>query len=138
MTTTRPRPRAGRGPARIGWLLAAAVVVALGLLAPPLLPPPAGTLLGGALYTALLHTLLMAAAPRLGPGAAAGAALAASWAVELSQLSGVPADLAAHSRLARLALGTTFDPADLLGYTLGALAAAAVHLAVRRLAGRER
>ncbi|MFG2693448.1 DUF2809 domain-containing protein [Kitasatospora sp. NPDC048407] len=120
---------------RARWLLAAAAVVALGLVAPGLLPSAAGALLGGALYTALLHTLLMAAAPRLRPWTAGAAALATSFAVETFQLTGVPEALAAHSRLARLALGTTFDPSDLLGYTLGALAAVAAHLAARRLAG---
>ncbi|MFD8483067.1 DUF2809 domain-containing protein [Kitasatospora sp. NPDC059673] len=121
---------------RVGWSLAAVAVVALGLLAPGLLPSAAGALLGGALYTALLHTLLMAAAPRLRPWTAGAAALAASWAVELFQLTGVPETLGSHSRLARLVLGTTFDPSDLLGYTLGALGAVAAHLAARRLAAR--
>ncbi|MFF0294606.1 DUF2809 domain-containing protein [Kitasatospora sp. NPDC004614] len=128
MTSSQMRSRAR-------WLLAAAAVVALGLVAPGLLPSAAGALLGGALYTALLHTLLMAAAPRLRPWTSGAAALATSFAVETFQLTGVPEALAAHSRLARLALGTTFDPSDLLGYTLGALAAVAAHLAARRLAG---
>ncbi|MGW4384587.1 ribosomal maturation YjgA family protein [Kitasatospora sp. NPDC004531] len=121
---------------RIGWLLAATAVLALGLTGPGLLPPAAGALLGGALYTALLHTLLMAAAPRLRPRTAGAAALAASFAVELFQLTGVPETLGARSRPARLALGTTFDASDLLGYTLGALAATAAHLAARRVARR--
>lgn len=44
------------------------------------------------------------------------------WLVEFGQLTGVPATLAAHSTLARLALGTTFHPADLLWYGIGATA----------------
>ncbi|WP_073819371.1 ribosomal maturation YjgA family protein [Kitasatospora sp. CB01950] len=131
LTGRRPEP-AGRA----GWLLAAAAVLVLGLVGPGLLPPAAGALLGGALYTTLLHTLLMAAAPRLRPWTAGAAALAASWAVEAFQLTGVPETLAARSRLARLALGTTFDASDLLGYTLGALTATAAHLAARHLARR--
>ncbi|MFJ5234392.1 DUF2809 domain-containing protein [Kitasatospora sp. NPDC088391] len=148
MRTAEPRPPSPAEPvapvapavsaaserrARAGWLLAAAVVVALGLLAPALAPAALAALLGGALYTALLHTLLMAAAPRLGPRTAGATALAASWAVEFCQISRIPADLAAHSRLARLALGTTFDPSDLLGYLLGAVATTTAHLALRRL-----
>ncbi|RKE16950.1 DUF2809 domain-containing protein [Streptomyces sp. TLI_171] len=132
----RPRYRDPARPgyrARAGWLLAAAAVLGLGLVAPGLAPPAAAALLGGALYTALLHTLLMAAAPRLGPWTAGGAALAASWAVELFQLTGVPADLGAHSRLARLVLGTTFDLSDLPAYLLGAAAVVAVRLALRAL-----
>ncbi|MFJ5927009.1 DUF2809 domain-containing protein [Kitasatospora sp. NPDC092948] len=134
--TEHPTGRGAAARARAGWLLAAAAVVALGLAAPGLLPAAAGALLGGALYTVLLHTLLMAAAPRLRPRTAGAAALAASWAVELFQLTGVPAALSAHSRLARLALGTTFDLSDLLGYTLGAAAAVAVHAAARRIRRR--
>ncbi|MFD8596664.1 DUF2809 domain-containing protein [Kitasatospora sp. NPDC059646] len=130
--------RRGRGPARAGWLLAAAGVLGLGLLGPGLLPHAAGAVLGGALYTALLHTLLMAAAPRLRPVTAGAVALAASWAVELFQLTGVPEALGARSRLARLVLGTTFDASDLPAYALGALAATALHQAARRAAAARR
>ncbi|MEU3498265.1 DUF2809 domain-containing protein [Kitasatospora cineracea] len=138
-----PGPRGGgRRPgewrARAGWTAAAGAVLAFGLVAPGLVPAGAASLLGGALYTALLYTLLSAAAPRLGPWTAGAAALAAGWAVELFQLTGLPADLGRHSRLARLVLGTTFDPADLLGYALGAAAATALHLLARRPARRGR
>ncbi|MFF2815189.1 DUF2809 domain-containing protein [Kitasatospora cineracea] len=138
-----PGPRGGgRRPgewrARAGWTAAAGAVLALGLVAPGLVPAGAASLLGGALYTALLYTLLSAAAPRLGPWTAGTAALAAGWAVELFQLTGLPADLGRHSRLARLVLGTTFDPVDLLGYALGAAAATALHGLARRPARRGR
>ncbi|MFD0560688.1 DUF2809 domain-containing protein [Kitasatospora saccharophila] len=152
MTSRRPgapdaarRPSRGSGDtpgerrARAGWLAAAGAVLLLGLALPALVPDGAAALLGGALYTALLHTVLMAAAPRLGPWTAAGTALAASWAVELFQVTGLPADLGEHSRLGRLVLGTTFDPSDLLGYALGAAAVLAAHHALRRRAcGRTR
>ncbi|KDN88042.1 DUF2809 domain-containing protein [Kitasatospora cheerisanensis] len=127
-----------RRRARAGWLLAAAGVLVLGLTGPGLLPHAAGALLGGALYTALLYTLLMAAAPRLRPPTAGAVALAAGWAVELFQLTGVPESLGARSRAARLILGTTFDASDLPAYALGALAAAALHHTARRLAARGR
>ncbi|MGW4695217.1 DUF2809 domain-containing protein [Kitasatospora cineracea] len=138
-----PGPRGdGRRPgewrARAGWTAAAGAVLALGLVAPGLVPAGAASLLGGALYTALLYTLLSAAAPRLGPWTAGAAGLAAGWAVELFQLTGLPADLGRHSRLARLVLGTTFDPVDLLGYALGAAAATALHRLARRPARRGR
>ncbi|MFJ4675827.1 DUF2809 domain-containing protein [Kitasatospora sp. NPDC088783] len=126
----------GEWRARAGWLAGAVAVLASGLVVPGLAPARAAALLGGALYTALLYTLLMAAAPRLGPRSAGAAALAASWAVELFQLTGLPADLGRRSRLARLVLGTTFDASDLLGYALGAAVALAAHLAVRRAVRR--
>ncbi|MFC8722792.1 DUF2809 domain-containing protein [Kitasatospora sp. NPDC057198] len=133
-------PRSAESPgerrARVGWLAGAGAVLLLGLALPALVPAAAAALLGGALYTALLHTVLMAAAPRLGPWTAAGTALAASWAVELFQASGLPADLGEHSRFSRLLLGTTFDLPDLLGYAIGAAAVLAVHRALRGRARR--
>ncbi|MEH0445201.1 MULTISPECIES: ribosomal maturation YjgA family protein [unclassified Streptomyces] len=89
---------------------------------------------GDALYTVLLLTLVVALAPRVTPLTAAGGALAVSWAVEFLQLSSVPADLSRRSALARLVLGSTFDPPDLLWYAVGAVAGWAVHTAL--LAGR--
>lgn len=86
---------------------------------------------GDALYTVLILTLVVLLAPRVRPGTAAGAALGLSCAVELFQLTGVPADLAAHSTLARLVLGTSFNAPDLLWYAIGAAVGWAVHRAVR-------
>ncbi|MFJ3163603.1 ribosomal maturation YjgA family protein [Streptomyces kanasensis] len=90
------------------------------------------TYAGDALYTVLAVALVVLVAPRLRPVAAAGAALAFSCAVELFQLTGVPAGLAAHSRLAPLVLGTSFHAPDLLWYAVGAGAGWAVHSACRR------
>ncbi|MFB7948879.1 DUF2809 domain-containing protein [Kitasatospora phosalacinea] len=126
----------GERRARVRWLAGAAAVLLLGLVLPALAPQRAAALLGGALYTALLYTVLMAAAPRLGPWTAGGTALAASWAVELFQASGLPADLGRSSLLSRLVLGTTFDLPDLLGYALGAVVLVAVHQLARRRARR--
>ncbi len=75
----------------------------------------------------LVVALVVLVAPRTRPVAAAGAALAFSCAVELFQLTGVPAALAAHSRLAPLVLGTSFHAPDLLWYAVGAAAGGAVH-----------
>ncbi|APU44090.1 hypothetical protein BSL84_01465 [Streptomyces sp. TN58] len=75
---------------------------------------------GDALYTVLLLTLVVLVAPRWTPLRAAGTALAVSWAVELFQLSSVPADLSRHSVAARLVLGSTFNAPDLFWYAVGA------------------
>ncbi|MFI0258306.1 DUF2809 domain-containing protein [Streptomyces sp. NPDC017056] len=82
---------------------------------------------GDALYTVLVQTLVVLAAPRVRPATAAVSALAISWAVEFAQLSDVPAKLSRHSVVARLVLGTTFNAPDLFWYAVGAAGAWAVH-----------
>jgi Protein of unknown function (DUF2809) len=59
-------------------------------------------------------------------------ALAFCWAVELAQLTPVPARLSERSVLARLALGSTFNTPDLFWYAVGVALAAVPHLFVRR------
>lgn len=86
---------------------------------------------GDALYTVLIHTLVVVLVPRVRPLTVAGAALALSWAVELAQLTGVPAGLAQRSTVARLVLGSTFNAPDLLWYAVGAALACAVHSRMR-------
>ncbi|MEU0071454.1 DUF2809 domain-containing protein [Streptomyces sp. NPDC006332] len=85
---------------------------------------------GDALYTVLLHALVVLAAPRVTPLAAAGTALAVSCAVEFSQLTDAPAELARRSAVARLVLGSTFNPPDLVWYAVGAAVGWLVHSAV--------
>ncbi|MFD8888617.1 DUF2809 domain-containing protein [Streptomyces erythrochromogenes] len=87
---------------------------------------------GDALYTVLLLTLVVLIAPRWTPLRAAGTALAASWAVELFQLSSVPADLSRDSVAARLVLGSTFNAPDLLWYAAGAAGGWLLHTAMSR------
>jgi hypothetical protein len=91
---------------------------------------------GIALYAAFLYTLVVALAPRLTPVRAAAITTAVCWAVELFQLTPVPATLSAHSVLARLALGTTFNWPDLLWYAVGAVALATLHAVYRHRAPR--
>ncbi|MFJ3145779.1 DUF2809 domain-containing protein [Streptomyces halstedii] len=82
---------------------------------------------GDALYTVLIHTLVVLLVPRVRPLTAAGTALALSWAVELVQLTDLPAELSRHSTAARLVLGSTFNAPDLFWYAVGAALAWAVH-----------
>ncbi|WP_037654963.1 DUF2809 domain-containing protein, partial [Streptomyces exfoliatus] len=82
---------------------------------------------GDALYTVLIHTLVVFLVPRVRPLTAAGTALAVSWAVELAQLTDLPAELSRHSTAARLVLGSTFNAPDLFWYAVGAALAWAVH-----------
>ncbi|CAM5285097.1 hypothetical protein SAVIM338S_00204 [Streptomyces avidinii] len=82
---------------------------------------------GDALYTVLILALVVLAAPRLRPVRAAAVALAFSWLVEFLQLTAVPAELSRHSTVARLVLGSTFNPPDLFWYAVGAAAGWLVH-----------
>ncbi|MFI0204646.1 MULTISPECIES: DUF2809 domain-containing protein [Streptomyces] len=92
---------------------------------------------GDALYTVLLLTFVVLVAPRLTPLRAAATALAASWAVEFLQLTGLPADLSRHSTLARLVLGSTFNAPDLFWYAVGAAAGWLLLAALRPSGARE-
>ncbi|MFE6666629.1 DUF2809 domain-containing protein [Streptomyces sp. NPDC057697] len=81
---------------------------------------------GDALYTVLICALAAVIAPGARPVVRAGAGLVFSWAVELLQLTGVPADLSRHSTAARLVLGSAFGAPDLFWYVVGAAFAWAV------------
>ncbi|MFC8173688.1 DUF2809 domain-containing protein [Streptomyces sp. NPDC057325] len=116
---------------------AALVVVAVGLGARSTGSGIVAEHAGDALYTVLVMTLVVLLAPRVEAGAAAGTALGFSCAVELFQLSGVPAELAAHSTLAWLVFGTSFNAPDLFWYAVGAVFGWAVHRAVRARRGAD-
>jgi hypothetical protein len=94
------------------------------------------TYAGDALYTVLVHALVVLVSPRAKPALAAAAALAFSCAVELLQLTGIPAELSARSLAARLVLGSTFHAPDLLWYAAGAATAALAHTAMNAVAAR--
>ncbi|MEE1788443.1 DUF2809 domain-containing protein [Streptomyces sp. SP17BM10] len=86
---------------------------------------------GDALYTVLVYVLVVFVAPLVRPARAAVVAAALSWAVEFFQITGVPDELGRRSTLARLALGSTFNPPDLFWYLVGAAAAYAAHRVLR-------
>ena len=122
--------------------LAAAGLVVLGVavsrLGHPLADPA-----GDALYAAFVYALLVVVAPRARPLVLAGVALVLCTAVELAQLTGVPAAVVDAVPVARYALGTTFVATDLLAYAVGVLLALAVHVSApigvgRRSTGRTR
>ncbi|GIH80196.1 DUF2809 domain-containing protein [Planobispora longispora] len=117
---------------RIPAALAAVVTVAAGLTLRATTDGWFGGYGGDALYTVLVHTLIVFVVPRVAPVRAAAGALAFSWAVELAQLTPVPAALSEASTLARLVLGSTFGAADLVAYAAGAVLAAAAHTLLRR------
>ncbi|MEV0888952.1 DUF2809 domain-containing protein [Streptomyces microflavus] len=135
MTRASPRAVARVAPRAVA-AAAAVVTVAAGLAVRAGADGAFAKYAGSALYTVLLCALIAFCAPRARPLAVAGTALALSWAVELLQLTGVPAEWSAHSTAARLALGSTFNAPDLLWYAVGAAAAWGVHAGIRRRAER--
>ncbi|MGC4979369.1 DUF2809 domain-containing protein [Streptomyces sp. DT193] len=127
-------------PARIRLAAAGAAVVTVGA-GLGLRAVATGSLAkygGDALYTVLLLALVVLVAPRVTPLTAARSALAVSWGVEFLQLSEMTAELSQRSPVARLVLGSTFNPPDLFWYAVGAGAGWLVHTAVGPYPARRR
>ncbi|GLZ80299.1 membrane protein [Actinorhabdospora filicis] len=117
--------------ARLLPLAAAFGVLLAGLGARAALDGDPAKYSGVALYTVLVYCLVLVIAPGTRPWITAAIALGFSWAVEFFQLTPVPARLAGNA-LARLVLGSTFNPPDLLWYAAGAAVAFGAHLLARR------
>lgn len=128
------------GAGRTRWVAAGAAMltVAGGLGVRAVAGGDVAKYAGDALYTVLIHALVVLIAPRTGPLVAAGAALGFSWAVEFAQLTDVPAELSSRSAAARLVLGSTFNAPDLFWYGVGAAAAGCVHAWALGRRGRRR
>ncbi|MEU4832205.1 DUF2809 domain-containing protein [Streptosporangium sp. NPDC023615] len=122
--------------ARLPAALAAALTVAAGLTVRAVAGGWFGAYAGDALYTVLVHALIVFVRPPVTPVRAALGALAFSWAVELAQLTPVPAALSETSVVARLVLGSTFGAGDLVAYAAGAALAATAHTLLVRGRGR--
>ena len=114
--TTHPRLVAG---------LAAAALVAVGIGVSRLRSPAADPL-GDAVYAAFVYALVVLVAPRARPRTVATVAFGFCAAVELAQLTGIPARVVDAVPVARYALGTTFAAVDLVAYAAGVGAAALV------------
>ncbi|MEU0372005.1 DUF2809 domain-containing protein [Streptomyces sp. NPDC006283] len=115
---------------------AAVVTVVAGLGIRALVDGCVAKYAGDALYAVLILALVVFVAPRSRPVAAAGVALGFSWAVELLQLTGVPAELGRRSAIAHLVLGSTFNAPDLVWYAVGAALGWCVHGLLVRRSGR--
>lgn len=83
-----------------------------------------GGLVGDALYAALIYLMVALAFPRTKVTVIAVVAFTICAAVELFQLTGLPANWAETFWPVRLVLGAGFDPLDLVAYAAGAAAAA--------------
>ncbi|GHE32890.1 hypothetical protein GCM10017673_39690 [Streptosporangium violaceochromogenes] len=133
MSPASPPPPPGALRARLPAALAAAATVAAGLTIRAVAGGGFGEPVGDALYTVLVHTLIVLARPRVPPARAALGALALSWAVEFFQLTPVPAALSAAIPAAGLVLGSTFGADDLCAYAAGAVLAGAAHTWARHM-----
>ena len=87
---------------------------------------------GTALYASMIYAGVYVIRPRTTPIVAGAAATAWCWAMELAQLTGVPAELSSRSLLARYVFGVTFDPVDLAWYPVGVVPLVLLHLLARR------
>ena len=99
--------------------LVAVALVAVGV-AVSRVEHPAADPVGDALYAAFVFALLVLIAPRARSGVLAAVTFGICAAVELAQLTGVPAAIVDTVPVARYALGTTFVAVDLLAYAVGA------------------
>ena len=115
---------------------AAVLTVVAGLSVRSVLTGDLAKYAGDALYVLLIFWLVLVVAPRTRGWVAAAVAYGVSVAVELFQLTGIPAELGAHSTLARLVLGTTFNAPDLPFYAVGAAAGWLLHRLAGRFVGR--
>ncbi|MEV4510743.1 DUF2809 domain-containing protein [Dactylosporangium sp. NPDC049525] len=87
---------------------------------------------GTALYASMIYAGVFFIRPRTTPLVAGAAAVAFCWAMEVFQLTGVPAELSDRSLLARYVFGVKFDPVDLAWYPVGVVPLVLAHLLVLR------
>ncbi len=130
-TSSREAPPSRRDGTRRTAALAAAGLVVVGI-AVSRLDHPLADPVGDALYAMFVYALLAVVAPRARTLVLAAVAVGLCTAVELAQLTGVPAAIVDAVPVARYALGTTFVATDLLAYAVGVALAAGVHAASRR------
>lgn len=113
-------------------LMAAAFVIAAGLVVHFLGSGPLADSAGDALYAVMVYLVVGVALPRTGVVFVAMIAAGICAVIEVFQLTGLPAAWAQSFWPVRLVLGVRFDPRDLIFYALGACAAASLDVAIRR------
>jgi hypothetical protein len=109
------------------------VTIALGLLSRSALSGASAKYLGVALWATSVYFLLLTIAPSMRPATALVLCLFISWAVEFAQLTDIPRRLSSLHPFLRLLFGEVFHAPDLLALSLGALAAWAFWILLRRI-----
>lgn len=137
----RPAARAAARPAarhrRAIAALLAVLTVAAGLVVHTALADTAASdIAGDALYALLIYLLVVAIVPRARIVVVALAAALWCTAIELLQLTGLPAAAGVLFPPAMLVLGTVFDARDLLVYVVTVAIAAATDAALRGIRPR--
>ncbi|GAA4265719.1 DUF2809 domain-containing protein [Frondihabitans peucedani] len=125
-------PERSRSRDRAALAGTAAAVVAAGVAVKLGVPGLAGDIAGSALYTGLLFVLGAFVAPRARGAVLAAAAFGISAAVEILQLTPLPAAVDAVVPAAHWVLGSTFAATDLVGYAVGAALALGADVVVAR------
>lgn len=122
------------GAAARRWrlLVIAGLVIAAGLLTHLVGSGPIADRAGDALYAVMVYLVIAIAFPRASVVIVGVAALAICTAIEVFQLTGLPALWAQSFWPVRLVLGAGFDPGDLIAYAMGAAAAAAADFVIGR------
>jgi hypothetical protein len=120
-------PASGPVRSRLPGAAAAILTVAVGLAVHTYGDGWLAGYVGDALYTVMVYALVVLVRPSIWPAVAACWALGTSWAVEVLQLTDIPAQLSAAVPLMRLVVGTTYNALDLVAYVVGAAAAYLVH-----------
>lgn len=128
-----PSSRETGAAARRRRLLAiAGLVIAAGLLTHLGGSGPIADRTGDALYSVMVYLVIAIAFPRASVVMVGVIALALCAAIEVFQLTGLPALWAQGFWPVRLVLGVGFDPGDLVAYALGGGAAALADLTIGR------
>ena len=121
---------------RAALIITAVAACVVGLTVHEFAGNSVGAFAGDALYAVLIYALLGALVPRVPGMVIGGLALAVCVAVELFQLTGLPAQMSAAVPGVELVLGSTFQVSDLVAYTLGAVGAALGDMTIRTVRGR--
>ncbi|WP_219820355.1 DUF2809 domain-containing protein [Pseudoclavibacter sp. RFBG4] len=124
---------------RVAAAVLLAATVALGLAVHYALPDGEfGDIVGAGLYTVAVYLGVVLLAPRARAWTAFALAVAWSFAVELLQLTELPARVNEAFAPARLVLGSGFEVRDLLVYALGGGVTLGADLAVTCIRARRR
>lgn len=122
----------GAAARRWGLLAIGGLVTAAGLLTHLVGSGPIADRAGDALYAVMVYLVIAIAFPRASVVIVGVIALALCTAIEVFQLTGLPAQWAQGFWPVRLVLGVGFDPGDLAAYLVGAAAAAVADFVIGR------
>jgi hypothetical protein len=133
-TDRMPQPTTPATAARLRVLavVAASGCLVLGLALQLLDRTPVGDVLGSKLYVVFFGLLTVLLWPRLSPIVTTAIALALAVAIELLQLTPVPAAIVDAAPVSRLLFGSAFDAMDLAAYLGGAVLLWALLVLLRR------